>query len=74
MSLKRTVLGLREVGEVDAAWAKSSASSSELAWLSVACVEGLEKPWNWAVRSSSCFCRAGRESAIDFAALQGRQR
>jgi hypothetical protein len=71
VSLKRTVLDLRAEAEavVDEAWAKSSESSSELGWVSVAAVEGLEKPWNWDVRSSNCFCRDGRASEMMLAPL-----
>lgn len=75
MSLKRTVLlglrpeGLGLVAVVEAAWEKSSARVSELGLVSVALVEGSEKPWNCDVRSSSCFWRDGSESAMDEAAL-----
>lgn len=55
MSVKRTVLDLRELGDVEAAWAKSSASSSELGCETVAAAEEEGWPWNWVVRSSSCF-------------------
>lgn len=43
MSLKRTVFGLREVGDVEVACSKSSASASELGWLRVSAVE--EEVW-----------------------------
>ena len=53
--MKRTVLDLRELGDVEAAWAKSSASSSELGCETVAAAEDEGWPWNWVVRSSNCF-------------------
>lgn len=65
MSLKRTVLeGLRLV-----ACSKSGARTEELGTERVASVAGEEKPWNWDVRSSYCFCRGVRESEISDAAL-----
>lgn len=79
MSLKRTVLlGLRAPpvdgwccagALVEVAWEKSSDSEASLGLVRVSAVEGLEKPWNCDVRSSSCFWRDGRESVIDAAAL-----
>lgn len=74
MSLKRTVLpGLRAPGLrglLEAAWEKSSAREAELGLVRVAAVEGPEKPWNWDVRSSSCFCSEGSDSSIEEAALE----
>jgi len=49
---------------VDVAWAKSSARAGALGWVRVEDEEGVEKPWNWEVRSSSCFWRVGRETAM----------
>lgn len=65
LGLRREVLvGLR----VDA-WAKSSASEGSLGWDNVDAVAGVEKPWNWDVRSLYCFCRPGRASSIEAAFL-----
>lgn len=75
MSLNRTVLeALREEGGeglVVAAWAKSGAREASLGDVRVFLVEGEVKPWNWAVRSSSCFCSGPSESAMEDAALEG---
>lgn len=51
------------------AWTKSSARDGSLGCVRVAVVPGEEKPWNCEVRSSSCFCRLGRASAIVAALL-----
>lgn len=74
MSLKRTVFdGLREAeagaGSEDAAWAKSAAREESLGEVRVFALEGELKPWNWAVRSSNCFCSEDKESAVADAAL-----
>lgn len=54
------------------AWAKSSAREGSLGCVVVDEVDGLEKPWNCEVRSSYCFCREGRASAMLSAFLFGR--
>jgi hypothetical protein len=53
------------------AWAKSPARAASLGCVSVEMVPGLEKPWNWEVRSSSWRWSEGRLSAIAKAALGG---
>lgn len=50
------------------AWAKSAARVGSLGCVRVFVVAGEEKPWNWAIRSSNCFWRPGRESLM-FAAF-----
>lgn len=47
---------------VEVAWAKSAARVGSLGCVRVEVVLGEEKPWNWEVRSFSCFCRPGRAS------------
>lgn len=57
------------VGLMLDAWAKSSASEGSLGWDIVDAVAGVEKPWNCEVRSSSCFCKSGKESDREVALL-----
>lgn len=52
------------VGFALVAWAKSAARLGSLGCVRVDAVDGEEKPWNWEVRSSNCFWRLGRESAM----------
>lgn len=55
--------------EVLLAWAKSAARAGSFGCVRVEFELGAEKPWNWDVRSSNCFWRPGRESAMVAALL-----